>query len=513
MPLINLNDPKVKTKGTLTETENQVNPSTVLTEIENNQVKEVTHIGEGLKVETPLKMSESNTGVKEFVVGIENKLIPKKIQQDISQGLPAKLTTHTQLNPVNPSNNTVNNQLPVQDLQVLAPIQSVQGVLNNQNLIQPSTTPLQQEVVITPTIEKNLDTLNLKKYDLVEILKEGISLNSSDVHLSVGYRAMVRVDGVLQSLNTNILTPQDLIEFSREFLKIRSDVRLETIKEFDMSYPFMGRRFRVNIFKQMGHFAIVARIIPEQIKSVEELDLPVIIKEFANINSGLVLVTGPTGSGKSTTLASILNYINLTKKEHIITLEDPVEFVFPKGTSLIDQREFGIDFDTWETALRAILRQDPDIVLVGEMRDYETIASAITVSETGHLVFATLHTNSAAQTIDRIIDVFPETQQLQIRAQLASVITAVVSQRLVPLSNGGRKAVMEIMIATPAIKNAIREGKTHQIDNMIQTGQDFGMISMEKSLITMVRKGLISADTAKAFSTKPDEIEMLLSQS
>ena len=206
----------------------------------------------------------------------------------------------------------------------------------------------------------------------------------------------------------------------------------------------------------------------------------------------------------------ILNNINLNQPKHIITLEDPIEFVFPRGQCLIDQREFGVDFESWNTSLRYILRQDPDIVFVGEMRDYETIASTMTISETGHLVFATLHTNSAAQTVDRIIDVFPNTQQAQIRAQLANVITAVVSQRLVPLARGGRRAVLEIMIATPAIRTAIREGKTHMIDNMIRTGQDYGMNSMENSLIDLIEKGLVSIDTAKAYSVHPDEIDSLL---
>ncbi len=272
----------------------------------------------------------------------------------------------------------------------------------------------------------------------------------------------------------------------------------------------MSRRLRVNIFRQKGNFSIVARIIPETIRSIDELELPQILKEFTKINSGLILITGPAGSGKSTTIASILNNINLNQPKHIITLEDPIEFVFPRGQCLIDQREFGVDFESWNTSLRYILRQDPDIVFVGEMRDYETIASTMTISETGHLVFATLHTNSAAQTVDRIIDVFPNTQQAQIRAQLANVITAVVSQRLVPLARGGRRAVLEIMIATPAIRTAIREGKTHMIDNMIRTGQDYGMNSMENSLIDLIEKGLVSIDTAKAYSVHPDEIDSLL---
>ena len=221
-------------------------------------------------------------------------------------------------------------------------------------------------------------------------------------------------------------------------------------------------------------------------------------------------MTGPTGNGKSTTLASMLQEINVTEPKHIITIEDPIEYVFPKAKALVDQREVGSDVKSFTRALREVLRQDPNVVLVGEMRDFETIAAAITVAETGHLVFSTLHTNSASQSLDRIIDVFPDAQQAQIRAQLSNVIAAIISQRLVPISKGGRKAVLEIMIATPAIKNAIREAKTYQIDNMIQTSSELGMITLEKSLIELIRKGDLTVEDAQSYTNKPDQLLSLL---
>ena len=363
----------------------------------------------------------------------------------------------------------------------------------------------------SPPTYENLSKVSSKKIELIEIIKTAIFNEASDIHLTVGYRPMIRVDGSLKTLNAKEITQDEMFEYCSQMTQDR-DIDLNKIKHIDLSYTHENRRFRVNIFRMMGNLSLVARLIPKKIKTIDELELPQITKELAKIPSGLILLTGPTGSGKSTTLAAMLNHINNSRSEHIVTLEDPIEFVFPKGRSLIDQREKGQDFDSWEQALRAILRQDPNVVLVGEMRDFETIASTITVSETGHLVFATLHTNSASQTIDRIVDVFPEKQQAQIRTQLAQVIVAIISQRLVPLPNGGRKAVHEVLIATPAVKNVIREGLTHQIDNMIQTGQDYGMITMEKSLVALIRKGLISVETAKETSIRPGELDILLGQ-
>lgn len=397
-----------------------------------------------------------------------------------------------------------------------APIDIGEGLNQKLDAMGGSTTVTNQEGVLDlQSKSSELDVSNLSEVkhsglSLSGILNVALKEEASDVHLTAGYRPIIRVDGKLKTLNAKVLQNSDTEAYSQEILSGRS-IDTKDLKQQDLSYTYEGRRFRVNIFRMMDSLSVVMRIIPKDIKSIEELELPGILKEFAKLPSGLVLVTGPTGSGKSTTLAALLNYINTTRAEHIITLEDPIEFVFPKGQSLIDQREMGQDFKEWTDALRSILRQDPNVVLVGEMRDYETITSTMTVSETGHLVFATLHTNSASQTIDRIIDVFPEAQQEQIRAQLAQVLAGVISQRLVPLPTGGRKAVHEIMVATSAIKNAIREGQTHQIDNMIQTGQDVGMLTMEKSLAELVRKGLITADIARKISIKPDELDIILS--
>lgn len=449
-------------------------------------------------------------------------------------------------NPVNPSQqvaNTASSTLPVesskqeianqepqsqaiQDIDLSYPVGSVEtktqdnGVkLTQRNL----TLPQQNSKDISEKIDFKLSranevinrstTLPSNFAEFALILNEAISSNASDIHLSVGYRAILRIDGNLKTLQTKILTNEQIRHFVEELVKDRHGVNIDEIESIDLSYSYQNTRFRVNVFKQLGNYSIVMRLIPTEIKTIEQLGLPQILKKFSDIAHGLILVTGPTGSGKSTSIASILNLINLTRPQHIITLEDPVEYVFPKGLALVDQREFGIDFSEWPDALKAALRQDPDVVLVGEMRDYETIASAITLSETGHLVFATLHTNSASQAIDRIIDVFPAAQQTQVRAQLASVLAAVVSQRLVPLQSGGRKAAMEILLATAGIRNAIREAKTQQIDNMIQTGQELGMITLEQSLVNMVRSGQISVDTAKSISSKPDEIDLLINNS
>lgn len=383
-------------------------------------------------------------------------------------------------------------------------------VLDNKIKSMNMPVEIDQQPNVAQAALPNTSSLENKFYTLDQIILEAITLKASDIHLSVGNRAIVRVDGGLRSISSQVLTNNHMVAYAKEFIKGRLDIDLGKITQVDLGYTFKDRRLRVNIFRAMGNISVACRIIPNKISTIEELDLPPILKDFTSIGSGLILVTGPTGSGKSTTISALLNHINLTQPKHIVTLEDPIEFVFPKGQSLIEQREFINDFDSWDGALKSILRQDPNVVLVGEMRDIETIASTVTISETGHLVFATLHTNSASQTIDRIIDVFPESKQSQIRAQLANVLTAIISQRLVPLSFGGRKAAVEILVATSAVKNAIREGKTYQIDNMIQTSQDVGMITMEKSLVEMVRKQEISVDTAKSYSIKPDEIDLLL---
>ncbi len=498
MPLINLNKKEEQKQD---DSAPSLNPG-------NNT--QTNTLGENMPLRENINVTTQN-GVKEYTrTEVQQPMQTPPIQNvDPSMNLDQK----------------IQNIVPVQKPEPLPPvpkpqpnpIQQTPAPVNfNNNLLPeiPQNTLVQQQlqVPVQPQQQTDLSQISTATMSFIEIVERTISEEASDIHLTVGYRPIIRVDGELKTLNAKELTAEEMVKHCSIVIENRKDIKIEEIKQVDLSYTYKDRRFRVNIFKMMGTLSLVARLIPKTIKSIDELELPQITKELAKVPSGLVLLTGPTGSGKSTTLAAILNHINLTRAEHIVTLEDPIEFVFPKGQSLIDQREMGQDFDTWPNALRAILRQDPNVVLVGEMRDFETIASTITVSETGHLVFATLHTNSAAQTIDRIIDVFPENQQEQIRTQLAQVLTAVVAQRLVPLPGGGRKAVHEILVATPAVKNAIREGQTHQIDNMIQTGQDYGMMTMEKSLVDLIKKGLISIETAKEVSIKPDELDILLSQ-
>lgn len=308
-----------------------------------------------------------------------------------------------------------------------------------------------------------------------------------------------------------VSTSEDIEKFAKEILNAEQFQRLTVNKELDFSLPFSEKaRFRVNAYTQKGTLAIAFRTIPLTIPSIDDLGLPKILHSFTNLRQGFILITGPTGQGKSTTLASILNEININRAEHIITIEDPIEFVFKPENSIISQREMGTDTHSWQIALRSALREDPDVVLVGEMRDYETIASALTVAETGHLVFATLHTNSAAQTIDRIVDVFPDEQQKQVRLQLSNVIEAIFSMRLVPGVDGERVVVHEVMLGTSAIKTSIRDGKTHQIDNIIQTSTEMGMNTIEMSLANRVREGSINLETAQAYSLRPEELMRLV---
>jgi len=383
----------------------------------------------------------------------------------------------------------------------------VKDIMENTPLTEQTQSNTVSTMNIPGTIEEEMPSGILQ---LDDVLQLAIKRSASDIHFTPGYRTIIRVDGKLEVASSTVLTPSIVNQYVMELLKGRPDMQMNVIKEMDLTYTMGNRRFRVNIFRQMGNFSITLRIIPERILSIAELGLPEIINEFPTFPNGLVLVTGPTGSGKSTTIAAILNQINLTFPKHIVTLEDPIEFVFPKGIGLVDQRESGIDFNSWGNALRSILRQDPDVVLVGEMRDLETVEAALQIAETGHLVFATLHTNGAAETVNRVIDIFEANKQDQIRVQLSSVLRAVVSQKLIAVSTGGRKAAIEILLTTPSVKNAIRDKKTFQISNIIQTSSDVGMISMEKSLVKMVRDGMISKDTAKALSVNPNEIDILL---
>ena len=352
----------------------------------------------------------------------------------------------------------------------------------------------------------------MKIMDIKQLLELTARREASDLHLLVGYPPIIRIDGVLAPIQSEPPLTGETIEaliFSM-LTSEQKDLFLAN-KETDFSYAYGSSRFRGNIYFEKAYMAAALRYLPQKIRTIEELTLPKIYHQFVNLRQGFILVTGPTGHGKSTTLAAVLNEINLNRKVHIVTIEDPIEYVYPTGRSIISQREMHTDTHSWNVALRSVLREDPDVVLIGEMRDYETIAAALTIAETGHLVFATLHTNSASQTIDRIVDVFPEKQQAQVRLQLASTLEAILSQRLLPAIGGGRKPVTEILIATPAVQTAIREGKTHLIDNIIQTSGDVGMSLLETSLSALVRSGSISLDTAKEYSLRPEELIRLFS--
>lgn len=344
------------------------------------------------------------------------------------------------------------------------------------------------------------------------LLEEVIKKKASDLHLQVGLPPMLRVDGALVPVSgTEALTDEAVETLIFAILDEDQKQILLKDKEFDFSFAFgdLGR-FRVNAFHERGNLAAALRLIPNEILTVEQLGLPPVVGKFTEYPRGLVLVTGPTGSGKSTTLAALVHKINAERACHIVTIEDPIEFTHKSNKSVIVQREVHYDTFSFSAALRSSLRQDPDVVLIGEMRDLETIAAAITIAETGHLVFATLHTNSAAQSIDRMIDVFPPHQQPQIRAQLSNILMAVCSQRLVPAIGGGRIAAAEVLIGTPAVRNIIREGKTHQLDAVIQTGAEFGMQSMDKTLVNLIHAGTISYDEARNFAVDIDELDRLM---
>lgn len=345
-----------------------------------------------------------------------------------------------------------------------------------------------------------------------QLLELTIARNASDLHLVVNYPPMLRINGELVSVPGNEkLNDNDLAGLVLPILTPFQKQAFDANLEFDMAITYQHKaRFRVNIFYQQGHLSAALRLIPKVIPELESLGLPPIVQKFTQLQQGLVLVTGPTGHGKSTTLAAIINKINQTRTVHIITIEDPIEYVYPEGRALISQREILVDTKSWGNALRAVLREDPDIVLVGEMRDYETIAATITIAETGHLVLATLHTNSAAQTIDRIIDVFPENQQPQIKSQLAATLEAIISQRLVPTITPGLVMVAEVLLHNPALASMIRDGKTHLIDNLIQTSGEMGMVSLEAVLTKLVKEGQISFDVAQSYSVHPELLARMI---
>lgn len=353
------------------------------------------------------------------------------------------------------------------------------------------------------------------EFSMDALLTEVIKRNASDLHISPGYPPTIRIDGELIDVGEKIVTPKDAEDLVLSIIPDDKKELLDVNREIDFAYSFEGGeatsgRFRVNAFHATKQISAALRLIPTRVKTIEELQLPQVYHQITKLKQGLVLVTGPTGHGKSTTLAAMLEDINRNRNVHIITIEDPVEYIFQGKKALIAQREMSDDTNSWAIALRSAMRQDPDVILVGEMRDYETIAAAITLAETGHLVFATLHTNNAAQTIDRVIDVFPENQQPQVRSQLSNILQVVIAQRLIPLDKGGRRAVSEIMFNTPAIANLIREGKTHQIDNVIRTGADVGMTYLERALVSLVREGAISTQKAQEYAVYPEEVLRLL---
>ena len=338
---------------------------------------------------------------------------------------------------------------------------------------------------------------------LEESLRASMERKASDVHYSVGRPIMLRIDGDLVELDDNVLKPDDVESYFVPILSEKQKKELETEGEIDLAYSLASvGRFRLNVFLQRGTYAAALRLLPFDIPSPEKLSIPQAVVEMTNKKRGLVLVTGPTGSGKSTTLASMINVINQEKPVHIITLEDPIEYPHRSKKAVVVQREIGLDTQGYAQALRAALRQDPDIILLGEMRDLDTISTAVTAAETGHLVFSTLHTIGAAATIDRVVDVFPPHQQEQIRIQLATVLECVVSQQLMPMEGkeGGRCAAFEVMIANPAIRNLIREGKTFQIPSMMQTNRKAGMITMDDSLFELYSSRKISGETALTFA-------------
>lgn len=334
--------------------------------------------------------------------------------------------------------------------------------------------------------------------DLIELLNLGIEKNASDIHITVGMPPILRINGELIPLDGEPLMPDATKKLVSDVLTDKMILDLEQNGEIDRSFSSPGiGRYRINAFKQRGSFGMVLRIIPLRIPSMDELKLPTSIRDLSTLRRGLVLVTGPTGSGKSTTLASLIDKINHERNCHILTLEDPIEYLHKHNKSIVNQREIGNDSKNFTSALRSSLRQDPDVILVGEMRDLETISIALTAAETGHLVLSTVHTSGAAKTIDRIIDVFPPHQQQQIRVQLSSVLQGVISQQLLPKpENKGRVAAFEIMMITPAIRNLIREDKIHQIDTAIQTGASFGMMTMDTSIMNLYKSGFIDKQTA-----------------
>lgn len=356
----------------------------------------------------------------------------------------------------------------------------------------------------------------MEQLDVEARLKSILSIvgqqGASDVHFVIGRYPTLRINGKLHQLTKEkILTPADTKALAEIILTEDKKIELTEDGQTDLSYNFEDRaRFRVNIFYQKGYVSIAMRFVMNKIRPLEELNVPTSLYNFTNVSQGLVLMTGPVGHGKSTTLAALIDHINHTQEKHIVTIEDPIEFVYEQDHCIINQREVGRDAKSFSTALRAVLREDVNVVLLGELRDLDTISTAMTAAETGHLIFATLHTNDAPQTIDRVIDVFPAHQQNQIRLQLANVLLGVVSQRLLPQLSGGRVPAIEIMFKNHAVENLIRENKVHQLDSVIETSMKEGMISLDRSLADLVRRGIVGIDDATGYAKNKDYFTMLV---
>jgi len=372
-----------------------------------------------------------------------------------------------------------------------------------------------QEATVAPVGQAARPVARSRSLDethIDDLLRMVVEKGGSDLHLCVGVPPIIRIDGQLTPTPFDRVTPQDSQRMVYDILTDEQIQRFESSLELDCSYSLAKiSRFRVNVYKDKGTIASAFRVIPTRIPTLEELNLPRVLADMTKKHRGLILVTGPTGSGKSTTLAAMINQINQERSAHIITMEDPIEYLHQHGRSIINQRELGMDTKAFLNALRASLREDPDVILVGELRDLDTISMAVTCAETGHLVFGTLHTNNAAQTVDRMVDVFPPGQQEQIRFQLSNNLEAVMCQQLIPKAGGpGRICAMEIMIATPAIRNLIREAKAHQITSSIQTSANVGMQTMDQSLRDHYQRGNITMEEALSRAMQPDELRKMI---
>lgn len=347
---------------------------------------------------------------------------------------------------------------------------------------------------------------------LQELIKIAVERNASDIHIIVGYYPTIRVNEELYAIRT--ATPITKKEAEDLMLPILTDKQKEIFANtanYDFSFELDGRRFRINYYRAKGSPAATIRLIPPTIRTITDLALPTIFYEFARMKSGLVLITGPTGEGKSTTLAAILNEININQARHIVTIEDPIEYVYPIAKSIVSQRELSTDTPSFADALKGVLREDPDVVLIGEMRDLETTQAALTIAETGHLVLSTLHTSSTPEAINRIVDIFPSHQQNMVRSQLSTILRAIMAQRLVPsIANQGRVPAVEILLNTPGVAATIRDGKMHLLDNIIETGEESGMLLFEKYLLRLYQQGQISKEVAYSYALRPQEIRKLI---